>query len=78
MTKHLPNGKFRDNHKQVAGTLTHDEARLFAMRAAEFGLRPSTYATRLMREDIAKLEQTECSTMTTLKTQPKFMMESTQ
>lgn len=72
MTKHLPNGKFRDNHKQVAGTLTHDEARLFALRAAEFGLLPSTYATRLFREEIAK-----CST-TTLKTQPKFMMESTQ
>lgn len=72
MTKHLPNGKFRDTHKQVAGTLTHDEADLFAQRAAQFGLRPSTYVTRLLREEIAKLEQPECST-TTMKTQPKCM-----
>lgn len=72
MTKHIPNGKFKDTHKQVAGTLTHAEAFLFAQRAAQFGLRPSTYATQLMREEIAKLEQIECST-TTLKMQPKCM-----
>lgn len=78
MTKHLPNGKYRDTHKQVAASLTHEESALFTRRAAEFGLRPSTYATRLLREDIAKMEQSECSTTTTLKTQPKFTMESAQ
>ncbi len=73
MTKHLPNGKFRGNHKQVAGTLSYAEADLFKQRAAQFGLLPSTYATRLFREEIAKLEQPECSTTTTLKMQPKCM-----
>lgn len=65
-------GKFKDTHKQVAGTLTHAEADLFAARAAQFGMRPSTYATYLMRQEIAILEREKCSTMT-LKMQPKFM-----
>lgn len=78
MTKHLPHGKFKERHKQFVATLTHEEAALFAQRAEAVGLRPCTYATRLLREDIAKMEQPGCSTTTTLKTQPKFTMESAQ